>query len=79
MAYLDPKGERDKSMPGNRNVSARCGLRPKSFQIRPIVDRDNPDMAAIDARDQCVALRGLDSNVATITSSTWSKPTPKPC
>src|SRR5258705_13065658 len=49
------------------NVSARCGLRPKSFQIRPIVERDRPDLAAIDFRDQCVPPAGLDSNVATIT------------
>ncbi len=55
------------------NVSVRCGLRPKSFQIRPIVDFDSPDFSAIDRRDQCVALAGLDSNVATITSSTWSR------
>jgi len=54
-------------------LSARCGLRPKSFQIRPIVDRDRPDLAAIEDCDQCVALRGFDSSVATITSSTWSR------
>ena len=35
----------------------RCGLRPKSRQIRPIVDFDSPDLSAIDVRDQCVALR----------------------
>ena len=44
--------------------------RPKSFQIRPIVERDSPDFLAIDARDQWVALAGFDSNVATSTSST---------
>ena len=54
------------------NVSARCGCSPKSRQIRPIVERLNPVRDAIDARDQCVALRGVCSNVATITCSTCS-------
>src|SRR4051794_27501245 len=54
------------------NVSARCGLRPKSCQIRPIVDFDSPDFSAIDVRDQWVALRGVCSRVATTTSSTLS-------
>jgi hypothetical protein len=54
------------------NVSARCGCSPKSRQIRPIVERLNPVRAAIDARDQCVALRGVSSSVATITCSTCS-------
>ena len=39
-------------------------------QIRPIVDSDNPDRLAIDDRDQCVAFFGVDSRVATSTSST---------
>jgi hypothetical protein len=38
-----------------------------------MVDFDNPDRSAIDARDQWVALRGVCSRVATTTSSTWSK------
>src|SRR5215210_1940306 len=54
------------------NVSVRCGLRSKAFQIRPIVVLDSPDRLAIDARDQCVALTGVCSNVATTTSSTCS-------
>jgi hypothetical protein len=54
------------------NVFARWGSRPKSFQIHPIVDFDNPDRVAIDVRDQCVASHGLDFNVATTTSSTRS-------
>jgi hypothetical protein len=47
-------------------------LSSKSRQIRPIVERDSPDFLAIDARDQWVALAGLDSSVATSTSSTFS-------
>src|SRR5665648_691427 len=54
------------------NPSVRWGLRPKSFQIRPIVDFDSPDFFAIDVRDQWVASFGVDSNVDTSTSSTWS-------
>lgn len=54
-------------------VSLRCGLRPKSRQILPIVDFDNPDFSAMDLRDQWVALRGVRSNVVTTTSSTWSR------
>src|SRR4029453_16142349 len=54
------------------NPSARCGLSPNAFQIRPIVERLNPDRLAIDARDQCVASAGVSSNVATITASTCS-------
>src|SRR4029453_15313880 len=54
-------------------VSARCGWRPKSRQIRPIVDFDNPDRSAINLRDQCVAFFGVSSRVATTTSSTWSR------
>ena len=54
------------------NVSARCGLSSKARQIRPIVDFDKPLRSAIAARDQCVAFVGVDSNVATTTSSTWS-------
>lgn len=52
--------------------SWRWGLSPKAFQIRPIVDFDNPDCCAIFARDQCVAFFGVDSKVATTTSSTCS-------
>src|SRR5450755_3701111 len=55
------------------NPSARWGLRPKSFQIRPIVEGESPDFLAIEVRDQWVALLGLDSSVATSTSSTWSR------
>src|ERR1019366_9869915 len=55
------------------NPSTRCGFSSKSAQILPIVDRLSLERFAIDARDQCVALSGLDSNVATSTSSTWSK------
>jgi hypothetical protein len=51
-------------------VSVRCGLSPKSRQIRPIVERLSPDRSAIDARDQCVAFGGLCSSVAVITCST---------
>ena len=53
-------------------MSARWGLRSNARQIRPIVDFDNPDRSAIFARDQCVAFSGVDSNVATTTSSTCS-------
>ncbi len=52
--------------------SARCGASPNARQIRPIVDLLNPDLWAMDARDQCVALAGADSRVATTTSSTRS-------
>src|SRR5436190_20164148 len=48
------------------NPSARCGLSPKSRQIRPIVDLLSPDLAAIDLRDQCLAFGGRSSSVATI-------------
>ena len=44
----------------------RCGLSSNARQIRPTVDFDSPVRSAIDARDQCVALAGVDSNVATI-------------
>src|SRR5258705_8680465 len=54
------------------NPSTRCGLISNFRQIRPIVDLDSPDLAAIDLRDQCVAFFGDSSNVATITSSTLS-------
>src|SRR4029453_12858100 len=54
------------------NPSARCGLSPNAFQIRPTVDLLSPDRLAIDARDQCVASAGVSSNVATITASTCS-------
>lgn len=52
--------------------STRCGFNSNVFQIRPIVDFDKPLRSAIDARDQCVAFFGVDSRVATMTSSTWS-------
>src|SRR5829696_1304598 len=58
--------------PDSLNVSARCGLRSTAFQIRPMLDRDNPVRSAIFARDQCVAFAGVDSTVATTTSSTCS-------
>ena len=35
-----------------------------TFQIRPIVDLLSPLRAAIEARDQCVAFFGVDSNMA---------------
>jgi hypothetical protein len=54
------------------NVSTRCGLSPNAFHARPMVDFDSPDRAAIDERDQCVALAGVASNVVTITSSICS-------
>ena len=38
-----------------------------------MVDFDHPGRCAIDARDQCVALRGVCSRDVTITSSTWSR------
>src|SRR5205807_8716234 len=46
--------------------------RPKSRQMRPIVDFDSPDLAAIEVRDQWVASLGVSSSVATTTASTWS-------
>ena len=54
------------------NPSTRCGLRPNPFQIRPIVDLDSPLRSAIFFRDQWVACSGVDSSVATTTSSTCS-------
>src|SRR5664279_735070 len=54
----------------NLKESTRWGLSSKAFQIRPIVVLDNPERLAIDARDQCVALRGVSSSVATTTAST---------
>jgi hypothetical protein len=41
-------------------------------QIRPIVERDSPERAAILDRDQCVASFGVDSSVSTTTFSTCS-------
>src|SRR5665648_742453 len=58
----------------NLNPSTRWGLSSKAFQIRPIVDLLSPERSAIFARDQCVAFAGVDSNVATTTSSTRSAP-----
>ena len=37
-----------------------------------MLDFDSPVLFAIEARDQCVASAGVCSNVAVITSSTWS-------
>jgi hypothetical protein len=37
-----------------------------------MLDFDSPDRSAIFARDQCVACSGVDSSVATTTSSTCS-------
>jgi hypothetical protein len=53
-------------------VSVRWGPSSNVRQIRPIVDFDRPLRLAIDARVQCVALGGVDSKVATSTSSTCS-------
>jgi hypothetical protein len=50
----------------------RLGLISNAFQIRPMLDLDSPLRSAISARDQCVALRGVDSRAARITSSTYS-------
>ena len=50
-------------------MSPRCGLSRNSRQIRPIVERESPVSAAIEARDQCVASFGVRSSVATITAS----------
>ena len=54
------------------NPSWRCGFSSNARQIRPIVDLDRPLRSAIFARDQCVAFFGIDSSVATTTSSTCS-------
>ena len=51
-------------------MSVRCGANPNARQIRPIVDSERPERSAIFDRDQCVAFSGVDSNVATSTSST---------
>ena len=53
----------------------RCGLRSNLRQIRPTVDSDRPLRRAIEARDQCVASRGISSRVAVTTSSTLSSRT----
>src|SRR5664279_2503151 len=52
------------------NPSVLCGLSSNAFQIRPLVDLDRPLRSAILARDQGVAFLGVDSSVATTTSST---------
>jgi len=57
---------------GQLNPSVRCGLRLNPFQIRPIVDLESPLRSAIFFRDQWVACSGVDSRVATTTSSTCS-------
>jgi hypothetical protein len=54
------------------NPSTGCGLISNFRQIRPTVDLDSPDRAALDVRDHCVAFFGDSSSVATITSSTLS-------
>ena len=54
------------------NPSVRWGLRLNPFQIRPIVDLESPLRSAIFFRDQWVACSGVDSRVATTTSSTCS-------
>jgi hypothetical protein len=43
-----------------------------AFQIRPMVERDNPACSAIFDLLQCVAFAGVVSSVAITTSSTWS-------
>ncbi len=56
---------------GSLKDSCKGGLRsPNRFQIRPTVDFDSPVRVAIEARDQWASLPGVDSSVATITSST---------
>ena len=57
------------------NVSTRCGFSPNARQIRPTVDFDSPVSAAIEARDQWVASRGVLSKVSTTTCSTSSSVT----
>ena len=47
-------------------------MRLNPFQIRPIVDLESPLRSAIFFRDQWVACFGVDSRVATTTSSTCS-------
>ena len=54
------------------NPSTRWGLRSNRRQIRPTVEGDRPARLAIEVLDQCVALAGLSSRVATTTSSTLS-------
>ncbi|GAA4544158.1 hypothetical protein GCM10023175_21880 [Pseudonocardia xishanensis] len=46
-----------------------------AFQIRPMVDFDNPVRSAIFDLVQCVAFAGVVSSVAITTSSTWSAST----
>ncbi|GLY55225.1 hypothetical protein Lesp01_88800 [Lentzea sp. NBRC 102530] len=54
----------------NFHASRRCGCNPNAFQIRVTAVWVNPDSAAIDRVDQCVAL--ADSSAAAITTSTCS-------
>ena len=54
----------------NLNVSAKCGLRPELLADPPDRRTREPGLGqAIEARDQCVASRGVRSSVATITAS----------
>ena len=53
-------------------MSTRWGFSPNARQIRPTVDFDRPVSAAIEARDQWVASRGVRSKVATTPCSTCS-------
>jgi hypothetical protein len=50
----------------------RCGCSPNARQIRDTAVCVSPTSRAIDRVDQCVASRGVLSNVLTITSSTWA-------
>ena len=56
------------------NPSLRCGWRPKTLQILPIVKADSPGAQAILARNQCVAPWGVDSRASMMTRSTRSIP-----
>jgi len=67
--YLDPDDLASLGRDRERSRDARGNPADPDFQIRPIVDFDSPVRSAILARDQCVAFAGVDSNVATTTSS----------
>ncbi len=49
------------------NVSDRCGCTPKAPHIRRMVVCDNPDLAAMERIDQCVAPFGVVFSVCSIT------------
>src|SRR5580704_17252559 len=51
-------------------VSHKCGFRPKSRQIRAMVDFDRPHLLAIETRDQWVASETVCSSDDTTTAST---------